>query len=413
MTSNNLYPHYKPSAGPLDYDFNDSPSWRDADALSTSQMLNEVTETLESRQWTPEELDFLRGAFNKRQTVAFVFRSNQMEREGTQDVDSTQDLVYAAMGTDQNPNSLNEKQKVTVQTYKCMEEITRRVELLREQQPKTPHLALSTTLIKTLHTTLMTGLVANPGQFRTLEAYPFGREDFFYVRPDAIDASLESLLDAYNDVPCSADSLSVGQVAKLASWFLYHFLTIHPFSDGNGRLARILTNSILMMHVMYPVAIRPSALKDDSVETMRRTYIAAIEACRSDTAGELSHRPSDICAMLIESIWHSTRCLTTSISSRGNPSVLGPLILTSACATVPTLEIKISKWNSSCNCQLAAQEILTYVENYPGESNFEVPLSDGKTLQISNRLQKTQTAPQTPGSTVLKAVAFHIGARGK
>ena len=41
----------------------------------------------------------------------------------------------------------------------------------------------------------------------------------------------------------------------LAATFHYRFVAIHPFDDGNGRMARLLTNLILMQHGFVPVII--------------------------------------------------------------------------------------------------------------------------------------------------------------
>jgi hypothetical protein len=54
-----------------------------------------------------------------------------------------------------------------------------------------------------------------------------------------------------------------------ASLFHHKFLTIHPFDDGNGRLARILMNLILMRHGYPPVVVKLAA-RDSYVAALRR-----------------------------------------------------------------------------------------------------------------------------------------------
>ena len=41
----------------------------------------------------------------------------------------------------------------------------------------------------------------------------------------------------------------------LASVFHNQFVYIHPFSDGNGRVSRLLLNFILIKHAFFPVII--------------------------------------------------------------------------------------------------------------------------------------------------------------
>ena len=47
------------------------------------------------------------------------------------------------------------------------------------------------------------------------------------------------------------------------------FVSIHPFTDGNGRTARLLMNAILLQYGYVPIIVRP---------TDRKKYLSAIEA---------------------------------------------------------------------------------------------------------------------------------------
>ena len=82
------------------------------------------------------------------------------------------------------------------------------------------------------------------GQYRTNEEYivsgMFGREKVHYVAPspERVDEEMAHFLDWFN----SQENInSVIRSAIAHFWFV----SIHPFEDGNGRLARILSDMLL------------------------------------------------------------------------------------------------------------------------------------------------------------------------
>src|SRR5690554_8215102 len=59
---------------------------------------------------------------------------------------------------------------------------------------------------------------------------------------------------------------------ELASLFHYRFIRIHPFQDGNGRIARLLVNYILLKHG-YPMIIVPSKDKEKYLDSLNKSDI--------------------------------------------------------------------------------------------------------------------------------------------
>ncbi len=92
------------------------------------------------------------------------------------------------------------------------------------------------------------------------------REDgtiFQYCPPVHVDAKIEKLISIYQNL----EKKKIHPII-IASWFHHAFTQIHPFQDGNGRIARLLTSLILIKHNLFPLNI----LREEKPE-----YIKALE----------------------------------------------------------------------------------------------------------------------------------------
>ncbi len=77
-------------------------------------------------------------------------------------------------------------------------------------------------------------------------------EIFRFATPEEIPALMHDLIEWYRN------ELTQNNTGNwlLAAIFHYKFIRIHPFDDGNGRLARILMNFILMQQGFAPAVIK-------------------------------------------------------------------------------------------------------------------------------------------------------------
>lgn len=83
-------------------------------------------------------------------------------------------------------------------------------------------------------------------------------EMHYFASPEETPAKMHDLITWYRNIN-NDKSLHPLIVASI---FHYRFISIHPFDDGNGRLARILMNLILMQNGFPPVIIKTETKGD-------------------------------------------------------------------------------------------------------------------------------------------------------
>lgn len=104
--------------------------------------------------------------------------------------------------------------------------------------------------IQSLHQIVMKDTMPNKqiGRYRTGEARISGSR---HIPPHAYDVPtlMEEFVKNVNDNP---DDYTTAELAAIA---LHRFVYIHPFYDGNGRIARLLTNLVLMRKKYFQIII--------------------------------------------------------------------------------------------------------------------------------------------------------------
>lgn len=104
-------------------------------------------------------------------------------------------------------------------------------------------------------------------------------EMFHYTKPENVAIEMRELMDWYRS---SSDLDPVILAAELH----YRFIRIHPFDDGNGRVARILVNYVLMLNDLPPVVIK-SAEKEKYLTALQKADVGDRDAFHSYMAEQL------------------------------------------------------------------------------------------------------------------------------
>lgn len=124
-------------------------------------------------------------------------------------------------------------------------------------------------IIKLLHKSLMQNLInlnhnTAPGIFskhirsseyqKQIHIYPNFSSDIEWM------LKLQPILDTFNSCVYKIKKLKFGKeklekVIQLASWIFLQIITLHPFSDGNGRLCKFLLSYVLQLIIPIPIPL--------------------------------------------------------------------------------------------------------------------------------------------------------------
>ena len=89
-------------------------------------------------------------------------------------------------------------------------------------------------------------------------------ETYYFTPPDQVKSAMTDLIDWYRTREREREHPII-----IAATFHYRFVRIHPFDDGNGRMARLLMNMILIKHG-YTVSLIRHENRDDYINHLEQ-----------------------------------------------------------------------------------------------------------------------------------------------
>ena len=207
---------------------------------------------------------------SRRFTIDFNYNSNHIEGNTLTYGQTEILLLFGKVIGEANVKDIQDMIASNV-TLKMMSE-----EALIKETP------LTVNFIRTLHHTLLredytvykqlrngqqTSYLIHAGQYKTRPNSVITRygDRFEYASPEETPALMADLVDWYN----RAEQEGKLSPIDLAILFHYRYIRIHPFEDGNGRIARLMVNYILSRH-SYPMIVVRSRLKQDYLEALHR-----------------------------------------------------------------------------------------------------------------------------------------------
>ena len=206
-------------------------------------------------------------------TVEYNYNSNHIEGNTLTYGQTELLLLFGRVSGEGHLKDFNDM-KASEVSVKMMQE-----EALNKQVPLTQN------FIRTLHKTLLredyieyrtlpngvqTSFVVHAGMYKTRPNSVITRygDRFEYASPEETAALMADLVEWYNEEERKGELTPV----ELAALFHYRYIRIHPFEDGNGRIARLMVNYILSRHG-WPMIVVRSRKKQDYLEALHQTDI--------------------------------------------------------------------------------------------------------------------------------------------
>lgn len=106
--------------------------------------------------------------------------------------------------------------------------------------------------IRNLHEEVFKGVLTDYGQWRRTDRVDAGTS-FSPARSDRLEETMAAMMKEYDRRDRAGED-----VIALGAWLHYNFEAVHPFSDGNGRIGRLLLNLHFLKHDWPPVNVMPA-----------------------------------------------------------------------------------------------------------------------------------------------------------
>jgi len=184
-------------------------------------------------------------------------------------------------------NTLDRRETLTVMLtgeivtgkHRASEEVLNLMKAINQAQALTKADRILEVDIRGLHAILMHGLIPDKGQYRRGSVAISGAK---YQPPeaDAVAPLMHQLAEQLNE---NRDKVTPLALACFGHWAMAR---IHPFTDGNGRMARLIQDLLLLQHRLVPVVV-PSAKMNEYYLALQQTDEGRPQDFMELIAGEL------------------------------------------------------------------------------------------------------------------------------
>lgn len=204
-------------------------------------------------------------------SVEYNYNSNHMEGNTLTYGQTELLLLFGKVSGEADLKEFNDMKASEVSVKMMTEEALSHDTPLTQNFIRTLHHTLlreDYTEYRTLPNGVQTSYVVHAGQYKMRPNSVITRygDHFEYASPEETPALMSDLVDWYNEEEARGELSPV----ELAALFHYRYIRIHPFEDGNGRIARLMVNFILARHG-WPMIVVRSRKKQEYLEALHQS----------------------------------------------------------------------------------------------------------------------------------------------
>ena len=289
----------------IDFEADESPKWREgkiAPGLTVQEMIQKIMHF--QIRWNNEKECCSKRVIDTADhyfLTTFVYHVNTEEGHGCNTKEGVESCINMAFPS-QRPLSKQEKETINlIQAYSYLLNVVKEIEDNTEREHLRGLLEINS--VKEVHKLILKDIKlkpnsTKPGEFSKCKRYTtFRGEEYEYGSPEGLEQRVLTLLDRYNDLITYSvkgeENLEdrIYKMFKTCSWLLFQLLDEHPFSDGNGRLCRLLCSYALSFMSPFPTPIY-----NVWSETKKDDYIEALVDARKS----IDKHPRSLTTMIIE-----------------------------------------------------------------------------------------------------------------
>ena len=201
----------------------------------------------------------------------WIFHTNKIESFESDTEERTEHIIECGFSNKTN------KEKEVLQTLELLK--TTYLPEVYNNNNLGKYMAFDLSSVKTWHTIMMADMTAMPGIFRKEGVYTTNMDLSIHRFPhhSMIETSLIELsrlsynMAEYINVNYKEHNKRLQYIIALAAFVQFHFIELHPFVDGNGRMCRYLSKRILDSILPVPIPIFAN----------RYLYLKILEICRN------------------------------------------------------------------------------------------------------------------------------------